>query len=55
MSAVDFAPNLTNIDFKIAVDVPLPSGFKALTGCPILVDTSLNVRGEPICVLQKAE
>ena len=42
MSAVDFAPNLTNIDFKIAVDDPLPSGFKALTGCPILVDTSLT-------------
>jgi carbamoyltransferase len=26
----------------------LLSRFKALTGCPILVNTSFNVRGEPI-------
>ena len=24
------------------------SRFKALTGCPVLVNTSFNVRGEPI-------
>jgi carbamoyltransferase len=27
----------------------LLSRFKALTGCPVLVNTSFNVRGEPIC------
>ena len=27
---------------------PLLSRFKALTGCPVLVNTSFNVRGEPI-------
>jgi carbamoyltransferase len=26
----------------------LLSGFKAKTGCPVLVNTSFNVRGEPI-------
>ena len=26
----------------------LISRFKALTGCPVLVNTSFNVRGEPI-------
>jgi carbamoyltransferase len=26
----------------------LLSAFKALTGCPVLVNTSFNVRGEPI-------
>ncbi len=26
----------------------LLSRFKALTGCPVLVNTSFNVRGEPI-------
>jgi len=26
----------------------LPSKFNELTGCPILVNTSFNVRGEPI-------
>ena len=33
----------------------LISRFKALTGCPVLVNTSFNVRGEPIvCTPQDA-
>jgi carbamoyltransferase len=35
----------TNLD-KEAI---LGTRFKALTGCPVLVNTSFNVRGEPIC------
>ena len=33
----------------------LISRFKALTGCPVLVNTSFNIRGEPIvCTPEEA-
>jgi carbamoyltransferase len=36
-------PAVTHVDYSARI-----SRFKALTGCPILVNTSFNVRGEPI-------
>jgi carbamoyltransferase len=51
-------PAVTHVDYSArlqtvnAVDNPdfhsLLSEFYALTGCPVLVNTSFNVRGEPI-------
>ena len=32
----------------IRCSIALLDAFKALTGCPVLVNTSFNVRGEPI-------
>lgn len=51
-------PAVTHIDYSARVQTvqaetnsrfhTLLSAFKAATGCPVLVNTSLNVRGEPI-------
>jgi len=51
-------PAITHIDYSARVQTvhketnsrfhSLLSHFKALTGCPVLVNTSFNVRGEPI-------
>jgi carbamoyltransferase len=58
-------PAITHVDYSArlqTVDEPrhgrfyrLLKRFEALTGCPILVNTSFNVRGEPIvCTPQEA-
>jgi carbamoyltransferase len=51
-------PAVTHVDYSARVQTvhretnprfhALISAFKALTGCPVLVNTSFNVRGEPI-------
>ena len=51
-------PAITHVDYSARVQTvhratnplfhQLLSRFKALTGCPVLVNTSFNVRGEPI-------
>jgi carbamoyltransferase len=51
-------PAVTHVDYSARVQTvhqetnpryhALLSRFKALTGCPVLVNTSFNVRGEPI-------
>ena len=58
-------PAVTHVDYSARVQTvdraqqprfhELLSAFKALTGCPVLVNTSFNVRGEPIvCTPQDA-
>jgi carbamoyltransferase len=58
-------PAVTHVDYSARVQTvhhntnpryhALISRFKALTGCPVLVNTSFNVRGEPIvCTPQDA-
>ena len=52
-------PAVTHVDYSARVQTvhretnpryhALLNRFKALTGCPVLVNTSFNVRGEPIC------
>ena len=52
-------PAVTHVDYSARVQTvhretnprfhALLSRFKTLTGCPVLVNTSFNVRGEPIC------
>jgi carbamoyltransferase len=52
-------PAVTHVDYSARIQTvhretnrcyhALLSRFKALTGCPVLVNTSFNVRGEPIC------
>jgi carbamoyltransferase len=52
-------PAVTHVDYSARVQTvhretnpryhALLSRFKALTGCPVIVNTSFNVRGEPIC------
>jgi len=54
-------PAVTHVDYSARVQTVhaetnplfhrLLSGFKARTGCPVLVNTSFNVRGEPIVCL----
>jgi carbamoyltransferase len=51
-------PAVTHVDYSARIQTVhretnalfhrLLQGFKALTGCPVLVNTSFNVRGEPI-------
>ena len=51
-------PAITHVDYSARVQTvhretnprfhALLSAFKAKTGCPVLVNTSFNVRGEPI-------
>ena len=51
-------PAVTHVDYSARIQTvhadtnarfhALLTGFKALTGCPVLVNTSFNVRGEPI-------
>jgi carbamoyltransferase len=51
-------PAITHVDFSARVQTvsratqprfhALLSAFEALTGCPVLINTSFNVRGEPI-------
>jgi carbamoyltransferase len=51
-------PAVTHVDYSARVQTVHPetnpryhaliSAFKALTGCPVIVNTSFNVRGEPI-------
>ena len=51
-------PAVTHVDYSARVQTvhadtnprfhALIARFKALTGCPVLVNTSFNVRGEPI-------
>jgi len=51
-------PAVTHVDYSARIQTvhadtnpryhALLSRFKALTGCPVLVNTSFNVRGEPI-------
>ena len=58
-------PSITHIDFSARIQTvhsetnpryhSLISAFKKLTGCPMLVNTSFNVRGEPIvCTAEDA-
>ncbi len=58
-------PAVTHVDYSARVQTvhaatnpryhALLSAFKALTGCPVLVNTSFNVRGEPIvCTPEEA-
>ena len=58
-------PAVTHVDYSARIQTvhadtnpryyALISRFKALTGCPVLVNTSFNVRGEPIvCTPQDA-
>jgi carbamoyltransferase len=58
-------PAVTHVDYSARVQTVsavtnplfhrLLTQFKALTGCPVLVNTSFNVRGEPIvCTPQDA-
>jgi carbamoyltransferase len=52
-------PAVTHVDYSARIQTvhratnpryhALLCRFKALTGCPVLVNTSFNVRGEPIC------
>jgi carbamoyltransferase len=52
-------PAVTHVDYSARIQTvhretnprywALIDRFKALTGCPVLVNTSFNVRGEPIC------
>jgi carbamoyltransferase len=52
-------PAVTHVDYSARIQTvhrelnprfhALLSRFKSLTGCPVLVNTSFNVRGEPIC------
>jgi carbamoyltransferase len=51
-------PAVTHVDYSARIQTVQPetnprfhallSGFKAQTGCPVLINTSFNVRGEPI-------
>jgi carbamoyltransferase len=51
-------PAITHVDFSARVQTVTPEAngryyrllrkFQAQTGCPILVNTSFNIRGEPI-------
>jgi carbamoyltransferase len=51
-------PAVTHVDYSARIQTVHPdtnpryhallSAFKARTGCPVLVNTSFNVRGEPI-------
>ena len=51
-------PSVTHVDYSARVQTvhevtnphyyQLIKNFKALTGCPVLVNTSFNIRGEPI-------
>ena len=51
-------PAVTHVDYSVRIQTvhqetnpryhALHSAFKARTGCPVLVNTSFNVRGEPI-------
>jgi carbamoyltransferase len=51
-------PAVTHVDYSARIQTVHPetnpryhaliSAFKALTGCPVIVNTSFNVRGEPI-------
>jgi carbamoyltransferase len=51
-------PGVTHVDYSARIQTvhretnpryhALLSAFKARTGCPVLVNTSFNVRGEPI-------
>jgi carbamoyltransferase len=46
---VDYSARIQTVDGKTnPLFHKLLSQFKALTGCPVLVNTSFNVRGEPI-------
>src|SRR5262249_11060539 len=58
-------PAVTHIDYSARIQTvheetnpryhALLTRFKALTGCPVLVNTSFNVRGEPIvCTPEEA-
>ena len=55
-------PAVTHIDYSARIQVhaetnplyhALVTRFHALTGCPVLVNTSFNVRGEPIVCTPK--
>ena len=56
-------PAVTHVDYSARVQTvhretnprfhALLSAFKAKTGCPVLVNTSFNVRGEPIAALAR--
>ena len=46
--------NSDGSEFKVSNDI-LIKKFKEITGCPVLVNTSFNVRGEPIvCSIKDA-
>ncbi|MBR0826202.1 carbamoyltransferase [Bradyrhizobium manausense] len=46
---VDYSARIQTVDREVNAPYhALISRFKALTGCPVLVNTSFNVRGEPI-------
>src|SRR4029078_6661318 len=58
-------PAVTHVDYSARVQTvdadrhgryyPLDKNFYALTGCPVIVNTSFNIRGEPIvCTPQDA-
>jgi carbamoyltransferase len=46
---VDYSARIQTVNAEVNTCIyPLLSEFKKLTGCPVLVNTSFNVRGEPI-------
>ena len=58
-------PTITHVDYSARIQTvhkdtnpkyyKLLKKFKEITGCPIIVNTSFNVRGEPIvCTIQDA-
>ena len=64
-AALDVVPSITHVDFSARVQTVTPEAngryyrlikqFHERTGCPVLVNTSFNIRGEPIvCTPQDA-
>jgi len=46
---VDMSARVQTVDARNGRFFALLEAFERLTGCPVLVNTSFNVRGEPIC------
>jgi carbamoyltransferase len=46
---VDYSARIQTVDREVSPRYwAILDGFRQLTGCPVLVNTSFNVRGEPI-------
>ena len=45
---VDYSARLQTVDEPQSPVLSVARGLRRLTGCPVLVNTSFNVRGEPI-------
>ena len=65
LTLLDSVPAVTHVDYSARIQTvdkqtnqryyKLISRFKELTGCPILINTSFNIRGEPIvCSIKDA-